>query len=69
MIALTKIDELKQFLDSQDSPYREGKGEYQVSQIKTNNKGWQVLSKKKGESVASVPAALDGLITLFRNRG
>jgi hypothetical protein len=68
MLALTKVEELKQFLDSHDIPYREGKGEYQVLQIKTPDKGWQVLSKKKGESVASVPAALDGILTLFKSK-
>jgi hypothetical protein len=39
----SKIDDFKTWLDLTETPYRDGKGEWQALQVKTAKHGWQVV--------------------------
>ena len=62
----TDLDKLKEWLTSKDIPYRGGKGDTQVIQIKHPKYGWQVVYHNKSlEDHYSVNRNLVLLVNAF----
>lgn len=47
LLHISKLEDFKSWLKDQKIPYRDGKGEYQVIQVKTIKFGWQVVYRRK----------------------
>lgn len=43
---VSKLDDFKEWLNSEGIPYRPGKGNYQVLQVRTEKDGWQCIFKR-----------------------
>ena len=62
----TKLQGFKQYLDSKEIAYREGKGDYQILQVKHPQHGWLVIYEKlDAKEHYSVPWKLTGLVEAF----
>jgi hypothetical protein len=65
----TKLDDFKEYLNSQGIAYRDGKGDYQALQVLTPKDGWQcIYIKHKMPEHFSVQAKLMPVVRQFLNK-
>lgn len=66
LLHISKLEGFKSWLKGQEIPYRDGKGEYQVIQVKTPKFGWQVVYlRNKATEHYSINAKLVSTVERF----
>lgn len=66
LLHINQLESFKEWLQENKIPYRPGKGEWQVLQVKTPKYGWQVIySRKEMREHYSLNSRLVGTVEKF----
>lgn len=70
LLAISKIHEFKEFCKSINVETRDGKGDYEVMQVRLKSGNWMPIFIKNDAKVhVTVPSALHGLVWNFIKHG